>query len=44
MPSLVGFYATSNKIGNFDSWEKIKNKHSKIDLNSDVQLKEKEKK
>jgi len=35
VPSLVGFYATSNKIGNFDSWEKIKNKHSKIDLNSE---------
>ena len=32
-PGLVGFYAMPNKIGSFDSLEKINNKHKELDLN-----------
>jgi quinoprotein glucose dehydrogenase len=34
IPSLVGFYLTQNKSGNFDSLKKINDKHKKLDLTS----------
>ena len=34
VPALVGFYATPNKIGNFDSLEEINNKHNTTNLTS----------